>query len=151
MARFALDTNLLIYADGFNEAAKRDFVIDLIARLGREAVVLPTQVLGEFFNVMTRKYSKPRSGAQARIDVWAARFATQPAGVATFRSAIDMAAAYDFQIWDALILCTAAEAGCIALLSEDMQHGFVHRGVTVIDPFAEPMHPLLADALRHPR
>lgn len=37
------------------------------------------------------------------------------------------------------------------LLSEDMQHGFVHRGVTVIDPFAEPAHPLLADALRYRR
>jgi hypothetical protein len=39
----------------------------------------------------------------------------------------------------------------VVLLSEDMQHGFVYRGVTVINPFAEPAHPLLADALRYRR
>jgi predicted nucleic acid-binding protein len=33
------------------------------------------------------------------------------------------------------------------LLSEDMQHGFVSRGMTVVNPFAEPTHPKLAALL----
>jgi hypothetical protein len=33
------------------------------------------------------------------------------------------------------------------LLSEDMQDGFVYRGVTVANPFAERIHPLLASLM----
>ncbi len=33
------------------------------------------------------------------------------------------------------------------LLSEDMQDGFVYRGVTVANPFAAALHPLLASVL----
>ena len=59
-----------------------------------------------------------------------------------------LAATHRLQIWDALILATAAGAGCRLLLSEDMQDGFVWKGCTVANPFAAPLHPLLADALR---
>ena len=38
----------------------------------------------------------------------------------------------------------AADAGCRLLLSEDLQDGFTWRGVTVVDPFADKPHPLLA-------
>lgn len=63
-------------------------------------------------------------------------------------SAFALAADHNLQVWDALILSTAASAGCRVLLSEGMQHGFVWRGCTIVNPFIEPMHPLLADALR---
>ena len=50
-------------------------------------------------------------------------------------------------IWDALILSVAADHKCRLLLSEDFQHGFTWRGVTVVDPFTSPPHPLLAAAI----
>ena len=34
-----------------------------------------------------------------------------------------------------------------ALLSEDFQHGFTWSGVTVLNPFVSPQHPLLAAAI----
>ena len=40
-----------------------------------------------------------------------------------------------------------ASADCRILLSEDMHDGFVWRGLTVIDPFVERVHPLLASLL----
>jgi len=46
-------------------------------------------------------------------------------------------------VWDALILSVAAENRCRLLLSEDLQDGFTWRGVTVANPFAMPLHPLL--------
>lgn len=54
----------------------------------------------------------------------------------------------DHQIdtWDALILAVAAEHRCTMLLSEDMQHGFVWRGVCVVNPFAVPTHARLVAA-----
>lgn len=41
----------------------------------------------------------------------------------------------------------AAAAGCTLLLSEDMQGGFVTRGLTIVDPLREDTHPKLAALL----
>jgi predicted nucleic acid-binding protein len=37
--------------------------------------------------------------------------------------------------WDALILAAAQEAGCTALVTEDLQDGRSYGGVTVVNPF----------------
>lgn len=46
--------------------------------------------------------------------------------------------------WDALILSMVAENQCRLLLSENLQHGFTWRGVTVVNPYQQPLHPLLS-------
>jgi hypothetical protein len=38
--------------------------------------------------------------------------------------------------WDALLVATAAEAGCTLVLTEDMANGAMLGGVTVHHPFA---------------
>ena len=38
--------------------------------------------------------------------------------------------------WDALLITTAAEAGCSAILTEDMADGTTLSGVRIINPFA---------------
>ncbi len=58
-------------------------------------------------------------------------------------TAADLANDHRLGIWDAVILSAASRAGCRMLLSEDMQNGFTWGGVTVVDPFASPMHELL--------
>jgi predicted nucleic acid-binding protein len=151
MARFALDTNILVYAEALNGPDRQRSAVTTLARIDRRRLLLPTQVLGELFNVMTRKFNKPRSFARERISAWCQRFDLHAADTDTFTNALELSTTQGLQIWDAVILATAADAGCIALLSEDMQHGFVYRGVTVINPFAEPTHPLLADALQYQR
>jgi predicted nucleic acid-binding protein len=45
------------------------------------------------------------------------------------------------------MLAAAAQAQCRLFLSEDLQDGFIWRGMTVANPFAPERHPLLADAL----
>jgi predicted nucleic acid-binding protein len=49
------------------------------------------------------------------------------------------------RLWDGLILSVAAEARCRILLSEDLQHDFTWRGVTVVNPYLAKAeaHPLL--------
>jgi predicted nucleic acid-binding protein len=65
-------------------------------------------------------------------------------------AAADLAVNHQLGIWDAVILCAAAEAGCRLLLSEDMQDGFIWQGVTVTNPFAASRHPLLEAMLDPP-
>ena len=146
----ALDTNILLYEAGFNDDARRDRAEAIRAALGPERAVIATQVLGEVFHALVVKRKQERSYARGLCNLLRRSAIVHAASEAVFGEALILATDQKLQIWDALILCTAADAGCRILLSEDMQHGFVHRGVTVVNPFSEPEHPLLADALRHP-
>ena len=51
----ALDTNILAYALGINDAGRRARAEGLIAALPDANVVIPVQVLGELFRVLTGK------------------------------------------------------------------------------------------------
>lgn len=145
--RVALDTNILAYAEGVNDIEKRDGVIDLIRRLPQEAAVIPVQVLGELFNVLVRKAGKSRTEARAAVMSWRDTFAAVGTTPEIMLSATDLAADHQFGIWDAAILSAASHTGCRLLLSEDLQDGFTFGGVTVVDPFVFPRHPLLAALL----
>ncbi len=53
--RVSIDTNILAYAEGVGDVARRDAAVDLLTRLPPEDVLLPVQVLGELFRVLTGK------------------------------------------------------------------------------------------------
>ena len=63
------------------------------------------------------------------------------------QAALDLHVDHQLRIWDALVLAVAAEHRCRILLSEDLQHGFTWRGVTVVNPFAAQPHPLFEQML----
>jgi predicted nucleic acid-binding protein len=146
-ALVALDSNIIIYAEGLNDQTRQDDTRLLLDALGAARLILPTQVLGECFTVMTRKFAMPVTVAKAKLADWQRSCSVHAATAATFESALDLAAAHGLQFWDALILATSADAGCRLLLSEDMLDGFVWRGTTVANPFAARLHPLLQDAI----
>lgn len=145
--RIAIDTNILAYAEGVGDAARRDATMELLTRLPPECVLLPVQVLGELFRVLTGKAKCSPDTARARILQWADSFEVSDSTWGAFQSAFDLTADHDLQIWDALILAVTAENRCRILLSEDMQHGFTWRGVTVVNPYQIPTHPLLSPLL----
>lgn len=145
--RVALDTNVLAYAEGVNAGARRDAALDLLEALPQEAVILPAQVLGELFNVLTRKAGRERSSASESLLRWADAFTVAETSAAVMLAAATLAADHQLGIWDAAILATASGAGCRLLLSEDLQDGFTWAGVTVANPFAVTRHPLLHDLL----
>lgn len=152
--RIAFDTNVLAYAEGAGDAVRVQRAHQVTAACtdagSAVQIVLPTQVLGELFNVLTRKLRLPADRARDSVLRWADTFSVADAGWATFQSAIDLCDAHGLQFWDALILCTAAEQRCRVLLSEDFHAGFTWRGVTVVNPFAPELHPLLRGVLPAP-
>jgi predicted nucleic acid-binding protein len=142
--RYAVDTNLLVYAEGEGDEHRCRLARDLFARLPATQVLLPTPVLGEFYNVMTRRFKRPAERSRRVVLEWAALYAVHDSSWATLCSAMDLHHAHQLALWDALILAVAAQAQCRVLLSEDLQHGFVWGGVTIVNPLAEPAHALLA-------
>jgi len=63
-------------------------------------------------------------------------------------SATDLASDHGLTIWDSVVLAAAADAQCRLLLSQDLQAGLTWRGVTVANPFAATLDPILAALLR---
>ena len=144
--KVALDTNILVYAEGVNGAEKRDIVFGLLHDIAHEAAVIPVQVLGELFTVLTRKAGRSRAEPRDAMLSWRDAFPVVGTTPEVMTVAADLATDHHFGIWDAAILSAASQTGCRLLLSEDLQDGFTWGGVTVVNPFASPRHALL-DAL----
>ena len=144
----AIDSNIFIYAEGINDAVRQAKALDLLEAIPAGLGVCPVQAYGELHRVLVRKGGRTNEGSRAAISRWREAFRPCETSVQAFDDALELAARHNFRIWDAVILAAASEAGCSVLLSEDMQHGFVWRGVTIVDPFRETLHPQLAAILR---
>ena len=147
--KVALDTNILASAEGVNGARKRDIVLELVRKLPQEAAVIPVQVLGELFKVLTRKSGRSWADAREAMLGWRDTFPVFATTPEVMLAATDLATDHHFGIWDAVILSAASQAGCRLLLSEDLQDGFTSGGVTVVSPFASPRHALLESLLEN--
>lgn len=145
--KVAFDTNILAYAEGVNGIEKRDVVLELVRNLPQEAAIIPVQVLGELFNVLTRKAGRSRAEAREALLGWRDTFPVVETTPEVMLAAADLATDHHFSIWDAVILSVSSQAGCRLLLSEDLQEGFTWGGVTVVNPFASTRHALLESLL----
>jgi predicted nucleic acid-binding protein len=148
--RVAIDTNILVDAEGANGSAMRDRALDLLERLPQDSIILPVQTLGELFHVLVRKVKRRPARAREAVLSWRDAYSTVETSSSVMLSAMDLAAGHHLSIWDSVVLSASAEAGCRLLLSEDLQDGFTWRGVTVANPFAPKLHPLLSAILADP-
>ena len=145
--RFALDTNVLAYAEGVNGPAMANIAWELIASLHGSSTFLPAQVIGELFHLLVRKAAFAPKRALAALMNWQDAFPVIETSQPVLLAALDLAVRHRLRIWDSLVLSAAASANCRLLLSEDLHDGFTWSGVTVVNPFAPKPNPLLAELL----
>lgn len=146
--RVALDTNILAYAEGLGDELRCSMALQLVEQLHSAEVVLPAQTLGELSRVLTGKAKRTPSQTREAVLGWADSFEVADSSWFAFQAALDLTVDHQLPMWDALILAVAAENHCRLLLSEDFHNGFTWRGVTVVNPFAEPRAPFLTGLLR---
>ncbi len=145
--RAALDTNILVYASGLDDEQRKARALALVEAIPPDNLILPVQVLGECYGVLTRK-GMAHPLARRTILRWQEAYEVADTTAAVLRQATGLSADHQLRIWDAIVLATAADSGCQLLLTEDLQDGFVWAGVTVVNPFTVPPHGLLM-ALLH--
>ena len=145
--RAALDTNVLVYAEGFGDSARVDASRQLLERLTQADVVVPLQCLAELFRMLTGKAGRSPQQARDAVLSWMDAFPSPESSAQAWRGAMDLCVAHQIPSWDALILNVAAEAGARLLLTEDFQPGFSWRGVRVANPFMPARDPLLEQLL----
>jgi predicted nucleic acid-binding protein len=139
--RVALDTNVLVYAEGWGDDIRCQLAGDLIARLKPNDSIVAVQVLGELSRVLTSKMKKSGTEVRELLLSWSDGVVVADTTWTAFQSAMDLSVDHQISMWDALILAVAAENKCRLLLSEDFQNGFTWRGVTVVNPFETKAKP----------
>ena len=137
-ARVFVDTNVLIHVFDADAAAKqscaRSLVID---HLGSSTLALSTQVLLEFYWMVTRKPEIPLPHAVAvgfARQLLAAHVVAPSADL--IAAAMERSGSGPLSVWDALILEAAESCGASVLYSEDRHLLSVTAGLDIVDPFA---------------
>jgi predicted nucleic acid-binding protein len=133
--RFTLDTNLLVYAIDSAAGVRHQLAQDIVLRSARLDCWLTLQAVSEFYAVVRRKGIVPPEDAAAQAADWLDIFRCAAATETAVRTALADAAAGRASHWDALLLATASEAGCVTILTEDLADGDELGGVRIHNPF----------------
>ena len=130
--RAFLDTNVLIYCYTSTEPNKQSKAL-AVANLPN--VVISTQVLKEFTNILRRKFGLEWSAIRAALDEVERNFEVHSNAPASVKNACRIAERYGFSFYDSLIIAAALESGCVVLYSEDLQDGqVIEKVLTVKNP-----------------
>jgi predicted nucleic acid-binding protein len=132
---FSLDTNILVYAHDSNAGAKHALAREIVRRAVRCDCRLTLQSLSEFYVAVTRKGIVARAEAGAQVEDWLVLFPVLAPTPEAVRAALAHATAGRASYWDALLVATAGEGGCVSVLSEDMADGRRLGSVDIANPF----------------
>jgi predicted nucleic acid-binding protein len=137
IARFFLDTNILVYANDRSAPRKMKVARGLVAQaFTSRRGCLSTQVLQEFFWAGTRELGLPADNARAQV----LRLLDLDLVLVdrdVLIGAMDLVLVHKLSFWDALIVKSASTAGCRTLFTGDLQHGQLIDGIRIHDPFVE--------------
>jgi predicted nucleic acid-binding protein len=133
---YTLDTNILVYSVDRVAGPRHDTAREIVTRAASGSCCLTLQSISEFYAAVTRKGMLKAVEAVPIAEAMIELFRTAPASGGAMRAALNLAASGRVSYWDALLVTTAAEAGCTAILTEDLADGTTLAGVRVINPFA---------------
>jgi len=133
--RFTLDTNILVYSADARDPGKQAIAAELVSASAERDCPLALQAIGEFHVAAVRKFKLSAADARTRSLSLMTVFETFAHSANAIRAALAESAARRFAFWDAVLLASAAEAGCVAMLSEDMSDGARLGSIVVRNPF----------------
>lgn len=135
--RAFLDTNILVYAYDQHDPQKQKKAQGLLTDgIRQENFFISVQVLGEFFNAVTRRIPQPMSSDDAHeIISTMSVMPVQEIDLSMVKRALETHKRYQISYWDSLIVSAAERAGCTIILSEDLNDGQTYNNIVVRNPF----------------
>ena len=133
--RFTLDTNILVYAVDARDQHKREIAARIIEAAATRDCPLAHHVVGAFYAAATAKLKLKPKDAAGRAAQLIAGFESFGYSAHAARAALDEVSKGRFSFWDAVLLASAAEAGCTTIFSEDMADGARFGSIVVANPF----------------
>ena len=136
-SRDFFDANILVYAYDPRDQRKQRIAQRLLSdAVANDNGVLSAQVLGEFFNVATRRLPNRLSIEEATQAIEEISILPVVAlDLTLVRRAVETCGRYQISYWDALIIAAAERADCTRIFSEDLNAGQLYNGVVVVNPF----------------
>ena len=135
MRRTFLDTNVFLYAFLNQDAAKKSVAARIISNavLSGDGYV-SQQVVNEFCNVMVKKSGKSLSEILEATKLFA-RFNMVEGSLRLTDRALEIKDAFGVQFYDSLMLAFSEAAGCVEILTEDLNDGQMYGSVKAVNPF----------------
>ena len=136
-SRDFFDANILVYAYDPRDQRKQRIAQGLLAQaMANDTGALSAQVLGEFFNVATRRLPNRLSIEEATQAIDEVSVMPVVAlDLSLVQRAVSTCQRYQVSYWDALIISAAERAGCTRIITEDLNAGQEYNGVVVVHPF----------------
>jgi predicted nucleic acid-binding protein len=142
--KYFLDTNIFVYSFDDTQPEKKARALNLIAEaLQTNNGVVSTQVIQEFLNVATRKFSVPMKPEDGKVYL---RKVMHPLchvfpDLDLYQTALDILQKTGYSFYDSLILSGALRGECAILYSEDLQSGQQIDGLKIVNPFIKTIPP----------
>lgn len=134
--QFTLDSNILVYSVDPKAGFRHGLAREIVYGATELDCTLTLQAASEFFRVVTHKGLLAPRDALAATERILSTFPIRAGSADGLRSAMPFAVAGRASFWDAVMIATAAEAGCTAIITEDGHPGAVLNGVRIVPPFA---------------
>jgi len=136
--RFFLDTNIFVYSFDRSAPQKAKKAEQLIRKaMTTKKGVVSYQVVQEFFNVALKRFAHPMQLAEAEqylTTVFRPLLGVH-SSAALYAEALRISSSAGLAWYDALIVCSAIQAGCDLIYTEDLQDGQKLGSLLVKNPF----------------
>lgn len=129
-----IDANVLVYSIDDSEGFKNLAAKSIVNELSNSKGVISTQVLQEFYNIITKKMKCPKEKAKELLQSLSECFEVHKNSVLDILRAVDISIKTQFSFWDSLIISAAISSGCRTLYSEDLNDGQNVDGVLIKNP-----------------
>ncbi len=136
--KYFLDTNIFVYAFDSANPRKQKKANELIkTALKDNTGCISYQVIQEFINVATRKFTAPLSTPDCEKYL---RSILSPlcevfVSIELYSRSLEVMERWQFSFYDSIIVAAALQADCSILYSEDLQHEQRIENLTVHNPF----------------
>jgi len=133
--RVLVDTNLWVYLYAKTPQRKHLKIRELVAN-NFQSIVVSTQILGELYNVLTKKNLRSKEEAKVIILETAINFLILEIDTSKVLQALEINSRYGYSCWDSLVIATAILSNCSLIYSEDMQHNqIVDNKTQIVNPY----------------
>ena len=136
--KYFIDTNIFVYSFDATEKDKQLRSMELIKHaLDTHLGCISYQVVQEFLNVATRKFTVPMStkDAQLYLSTILEPLCEIFPNIELYHQALELSERWKYGFFDSLIIAAALRSTCKILYTEDLQHDQEIHNLRIINPF----------------
>lgn len=132
-----IDSNIFIYTllEGTKNNEKRIKSINFLEEISEKSIIISTQVLGEIFNVLSRRYNFEKKEIISKLEILSETVNVKPLNLETVKKSWNVFQYGNYSYYDSLIIASALENKCSILYTEDMNNGHIIENLKIINPF----------------